>query len=102
MMNIQPYLTPFKYGKPVLSGSGIEGRFDYRAVDIPFVFQHNDKFYMMYVGFDDVGYQTALATSDDLLNWEHHAVILRRNEGSGWDSKNVAGTWILKENRLDA
>jgi len=101
-MNIQPYLTPYKYGKPVLAGSGMEGHFDYRAVDIPFVFRHNNKFYMMYVGYDDIGYQTAIATSDDLLNWEHQGVILRRNEGSGWDSKNVAGTWILKEHRMDA
>ncbi|MCR8631224.1 hypothetical protein [Paenibacillus radicis (ex Xue et al. 2023)] len=101
-MNIEPYLTPYKLGKPVLVGSGIPGHFDERAVDCPFVFQHNDQFYMMYVGFDDTGYQTALATSNDLLEWEHLGVILRRNEGSGWDSKNIAGTWILKENRLDA
>ncbi len=101
-MHIEPYLTPYKYGKPVLVGSGKEGRFDAKAVDCPFVFQHNDKFYMMHVGFDGVGYQTALATSDDLLNWEHLGVILRRGEGSGWDSVNVAGTWIMKENRIDA
>ncbi|OXM87993.1 family 43 glycosylhydrolase [Paenibacillus rigui] len=101
-MNIQPYVTPYKLGKPVLAGSGIPGHFDYRAVDCPFVFQHQDRFYMMYVGFDDTGYQTALATSSDLLHWEHLSVILRRNEGSGWDSKNIAGTWILKEHDLDA
>lgn len=101
-MNIQPYLTPYKYGKPVLVGSGIEGNYDQKAVDCPFVFQHNGKFYMMHVGFDGTGYQTALATSDDLLNWEHKAVILRRGEGNGWDSVNVAGTWIMKENKIDA
>src|SRR5690625_1263656 len=101
-MNIQPYLTPYKYGKPVLVGSGEKGNFDEQAVDCPFVFQHNDKFYMMHVGFDGTGYQTGLATSDDLLNWEHKGVILRRDEGSGWDDNNIAGTWIMKENRIDA
>ncbi|MFE5320541.1 hypothetical protein ACFQ88_17675 [Paenibacillus sp. NPDC056579] len=101
-MNIEPYLTPYKLGKPVLTGSGIPGHFDERAVDCPFVFQHNEKFYMMYVGFDGIGYQTALATSQDLLNWEHLAVILRRREGNGWDSSNIAGTWIMKENHMDA
>lgn len=101
-MNIDPYLTPYKLGRPVLTGSGIPGRFDERAVDCPFVFRHNDRFYMMYVGFDGTGYQTALATSDDLLHWEHAAVILRRDEGSGWDSVNIAGTWILKENDIGA
>ncbi|UQZ81835.1 Glycosyl hydrolases family 43 [Paenibacillus konkukensis] len=101
-MNIQPYLTPYKWGKPVLTGSGIPGRFDYNAVDCPFVFQHNSRFYMMYVGFDGTGYQTALATSGDLLHWEHLSVILRRGEGSDWDSVNIAGTWMMKENRLTA
>ena len=101
-MNIDKYLTPYKYGKPVLIGSGVPGNFDERAVDCPFVFQHNGKFYMMYVGFDGIGYQTALAVSDDLLHFEHHAVILRRNEGNGWDDNNIAGTWILRENRIDA
>ncbi|MDQ0915549.1 hypothetical protein [Paenibacillus sp. V4I5] len=101
-MNIEPYATPYKLGRPVLVGSGITGRFDERAVDCPFVFQHNDTFYMMYVGFDGTGYQTALATSKDLLDWDHLSVILRRDEGSSWDSKNIAGTWILKENRIDA
>ncbi len=37
-----------------------------------------------------------------MLHWEHLRVILRRNEGSNWDAKNIAGTWIMKENRMDA
>lgn len=101
-MHIQPYLTPYKWGSPVLVGSGLPGNFDERAVDCPFVFEHSGMFYMMYVGFDGIGYQTALAVSHDLINWEHLSVILKRKEDSAWDSINVAGTWILKENRLDA
>ncbi|MDD9269195.1 hypothetical protein ACFPES_19285 [Paenibacillus sp. GCM10023248] len=101
-MNITPYLTPYKLGRPVLTGSGVSGNFDERAVDCPFVFQHNGMFYMMHVGFDGIGYQTALAVSHDLMNWEHHGVILERNGAKAWDSVSIAGTWILKENRLDA
>ncbi|WP_078544714.1 glycoside hydrolase family protein [Litchfieldia alkalitelluris] len=101
-MNIEPYLTPYKYGKPVLVGSGKEGHFDKKAVDCPFVFQHNDKFYMMYVGFDGAGYQTALATSSDLLNWDHLSVILKRDAGNGWDNNNIAGTWMLKVHNMEA
>ncbi|MBW7458087.1 hypothetical protein ACFOLF_23720 [Paenibacillus sepulcri] len=101
-MNIAPYMTPYKYGKPVLTGSGLPDQFDQNAVDCPFVFQHQDRFYMMYVGFNGIGYQTALAVSEDLLNWEHHGVILERNELSNWDSKNIAGTWMLRENELEA
>ena len=35
---IRKYLTPYRYPEPVLHGSGVEGAFDEKAVDIPFVF----------------------------------------------------------------
>ena len=41
---IQKYMTPYRYPKPVLYGSGNGGRFDSMAVDIPFVFRHQDCF----------------------------------------------------------
>jgi predicted GH43/DUF377 family glycosyl hydrolase len=70
-------------------------------VDVPVVFRHNERFYMMHYGFDGIGYQTALAVSDDLLNWEHLGLMLRRGERKeGWDSRNIAGTWILRDNEL--
>lgn len=100
-MPIDRYLTPYKWGKPVLTGTGVKGAFDENAVDCPFVFRHRDRFFMMYVGFNGVGYQTALAVSDDLLHWEPYGVILQRDESrQSWDSRNVAGTWILRENDL--
>jgi len=102
MIDVQPYLTPYKFGRPVLTGSGRPGAFDRDAVDCPFVFWHNQQFYMLYVGFDGEGYQTALATSVDLFHWEHLDVILRRGAGGSWDAHNSAGTWILRENPLDA
>lgn len=43
---IQKYLTPYRYEKPVLHGSGMLGAFDEKAVDIPFVFWHQNKYYM--------------------------------------------------------
>ncbi len=96
---VNTYKTPYKLGKPVLTGSGITGAFDECGVDIPFVFKHNKQYYMLYTGFDGKGYQTALATSSDLYNWKHFKVILRRNEGgSRWDDRNIAGTWIIKKN----
>lgn len=100
-MNIVDFLTPYKLNKPVLTGSGLVGTFDEKAVDCPFVFQHLNKYYMMYVGFDGKGYQTGLATSDNLIDWRPLGVILRRGEGNGWDSLNVAGTWILRENDMN-
>ena len=95
---VQAYLTPYRYPKPVLTGSGQKGAFDEQAVDIPFVFRHGDEWRMMYVGFDGNGYQTAMARSDDLLNWEPMGLILPRLTGSGrWDSIGQAGTWLIKE-----
>lgn len=98
---MESYLTPYKLGRPVLTGSGLPGAFDERAVDVPFVFRHQDAFYMTYVGFDGQGYQTALARSTDLLHWEPQGVVLRRGEGNPWDRANAAGTWLLCENDLD-
>ncbi|MDO5422922.1 MAG: hypothetical protein Q4F41_04265 [Eubacteriales bacterium] len=95
---IADYLTPYKYGKPVLTGSGIPGAFDEKAVDIPFVFVHGGQYHMLYTGFDGKGYQTALAVSEDLLHWKHKGVVLKRDLESGrWDGVGAAGTWIIKE-----
>ena len=95
---IQKYLTPYKFESPVLCGSGVKGNFDECAVDIPFVFWHQDCFHMLYTGFDGSGYQSALATSTDLLNWTHKGVILKRRETSDrWDKVGGAATWIIKE-----
>jgi predicted GH43/DUF377 family glycosyl hydrolase len=95
---MQKYLTPYRYGRPLLTGSGKEGAFDEMAVDIPFVFSHGGKYWMMYVGYDGKGYQTAFATSGDLLNWEHSHIALERLCGSGrWDEVGAAGTWLIKE-----
>lgn len=99
-MNIDHLITPYKYGKPVMTGSGIEGNFDSLAVDCGNVFSHNGRYYMMYAGFDGKGYQTALATSDDLLHWEHQGVIAGRGSKNPWDSVGRAATTILMERDL--
>lgn len=101
-VNLKRYETEYKFGKAVLGPSGIPGAYDEKAVDCPFVFYHNEQYYMMNVGFDGIGYQTALAVSKDLLHWEREAVIFKRGEQKGWDKGGVAGMWILKENDLHA
>lgn len=100
-MNVTGWETPHKLGRPLLIGSGQPGAYDEQAVDCPFVFRHRDRFYMMHVGFDGVGYQTGLAVSDNLLDWQPYGIILKRGEGAAWDSRNTAGTWLLRDNRLN-
>jgi predicted GH43/DUF377 family glycosyl hydrolase len=95
---LKTYATPYKYGKAVVEGSGIAGNFDEKAVDCPFVFRHQGKYFMLYTGFDGIGYQSALAVSDDLLHWQKHGIVLKRlNEKGKWDGTNIAGTWILRD-----
>ncbi len=97
-MDVRPYLTPYRVNRPVLTGSGIEGSFDRYGVDAPFVFWHRDRYYMMYIGFDGTGYQTALAASVDLLHWQFETIILGRETHRRWDGVSVAGSWILRDN----
>lgn len=92
--------TPYKYGKLVLGPSGEEGAFDSRAVDCPFVFFHEGRFYMLYVGFDGTGYQTGLASSTNLTEWERLGCILKRDPSSPVTRYNIAMNWILRENDL--
>jgi hypothetical protein len=94
------YETPYKYGKLVLAASGEAGTFDARAVDCPFVFSHDGRFYMTYLGFDGTGYQTGLASSKDLVNWKKLGCILKRDPSSPITRYNVGMNWIVRDTRL--
>lgn len=92
------YRTPYKYGKALIRGSGEQGSFDEKGVDIPFVFWHNGRYRMLYTGYDGIGYQSALAVSDDLIHWEFDKMALvRGGSRNAWDNHSVAGTWLIKE-----
>src|SRR5215467_10837954 len=84
------YRTPYKYGKLVVAASSEEGAFDGRSVDCPFVFHHNGRFYMTYVGWDGTGYQTGLASSTDLTSWQKEGCILKRDASNPVTRYNIA------------
>lgn len=92
--------TPYKYGKLVLSASREASAFDSKSVDCPFVFQHAGRFHMTYVGFDGTGYQTGLASSENLVDWKKLGCILRRDPRSEITRYNIAMNWILRENEV--
>ena len=98
--NLRVYRTPFKYGKLVLAKSGIAGRFDEKSVDCPFVFSANGQFYMTYIGYDGIGYQTGLASSKDLVHWENQTLIMARDPSHPVFRYNVALMCILRDNDL--
>src|SRR5438477_11916080 len=73
--------TPHKYGI-VLRGEGG------KIVDCPSVFRFKDSWCMLYVCMNDVGYETHLARSDNLVKWEPLGKVLSFRE-SGWDKWQV-------------
>ncbi|MGC3957076.1 MAG: glycosylase [Verrucomicrobiota bacterium] len=81
--------TPFKYGV-VLKGDSTN-----QLVDCPSIFRDNGKWYMMYVAISNgVGYETFLASSDDLLNWKKLGKILSFAK-NGWDAWQADGGLAL-------
>lgn len=55
---------------------------------------------MTYVGFDGTGYQTGLASSENLMDWKKEGCILRRDAANPITRYNIAMNWIVRENEL--
>jgi hypothetical protein len=94
---IGSYLTPYKYGKPVIGPSGMDGTFNQYAADNMRIFRHRGRVYCMTIGFDGIGYQTALAVSDDLLHWTDLGVVLPRGSRNLWDRVGRAISCVLHD-----
>lgn len=79
--------TPVKHGAVI--------KWDNDFTDSPSVFRKDGRFYMYFVAISKdcsvSGYETHLAVSDDLLNWEYIGPVFRRNDANRWDSKQCAG-----------
>lgn len=97
---VAPFRTPYKYPKLILKATGKKGDFDERSVDDPIVFYANGAFYMLYIGFDGIGYQTGLAKSTDLLHWERVALVAPRDPSSKFTKYNLALSSILRNKQL--
>ncbi len=81
--------TPYKYGVVLKDPAG-------GKVDCPGVYRQDNRWYMIYITFDGSGYETALAVSDDLLNWQPLGNILSFG-ASGWDGQQKAGYIALQD-----
>jgi predicted GH43/DUF377 family glycosyl hydrolase len=92
--------TPHKVERLLLEPTYRVGDFDSHGVDCPFVFRHDGKYWMTYVGWDSVGYQTGLASSDDLIGWKKEGVILPRGAKGSVTEYNAALTSIMRDNDL--
>jgi predicted GH43/DUF377 family glycosyl hydrolase len=77
--------TPFKYGVVLQPATADE------FFDCPSVFRHGGQWYMLYVAIKhQVGYETHLAQSADLLHWTPLGTVLPF-AGSGWDQWQADG-----------
>jgi predicted GH43/DUF377 family glycosyl hydrolase len=77
--------TPHKYGVVLRTPGTI--------IDCPSVFRFKDKWRMFYIQWtDEIGYETHLAESDDLLKWEPRGKILSFRKEQTWDQWQAGGT----------
>lgn len=89
--------TPYKLGAVIKD--------DEYLTDSPSVFGYNGKWYMYYImihkNISDSGYETHLASSDDLINWKYEGKLFERKEDNHWDSKQIAGYAAFVDNNFD-
>ncbi len=82
--------TPYKYGMVVAPED------NYHKIDCPMVYREGNRWFMTYVvyngkdGTDGRGYETWLATSDDLLQWKTLGRLICYAD-KGWDMNQRAG-----------
>lgn len=82
-----------KIKTPIKKGAVLKWDDDF--TDSPTIFKKDDLFYMYFIAISKdcstSGYETHLAKSEDLLDWEYCGPVFRRNDLNRWDSKQCAG-----------
>ncbi|MBQ8896882.1 MAG: glycosylase [Clostridia bacterium] len=88
-----------KMKTPVKRGAVVKWENDF--TDSPTVFQKDGVFYMYFIAISKdcsvSGYETHLASSVDLVNWEYRYPVFRRNDLDRWDSRQCAGYAAFKD-----
>ena len=77
--------TPFKFGLIMVPDSNS------CKMDCPTVFRKDNKWFMTYIVFDGRGYETWLAESVNLVDWNIKGKILLFSDSLDWDSNQKAG-----------
>lgn len=77
--------TPYKYGLILVPDSN-----SYK-MDCPTIFRMHNKWIMTYIVFDGRGYETWLAESDNLIDWNIKGEILQFSDTNDWDANQKAG-----------
>ena len=76
--------TPYKYGVVFKHPDSTQ------LIDSPTIFRKNKKWYMTYILYDGLGYESWLAESNNLLDWKTNGKILSFSQNT-WDANQKAG-----------
>jgi predicted GH43/DUF377 family glycosyl hydrolase len=77
--------TPFKYGMVLINEDTAN------MMDCATVFRKKGAWYMTYFVFNGKGYETWLATSQNLLDWQELGKVLPFTSRERWDGNQAAG-----------
>lgn len=91
----QAVKTPYKYGLVMTPEDNTQ------KMDCPTVFKKGKKWYMTYLIFGGKGYETWLAKSNDLLNWENVGKIMSFTDSTQWDGSQKAGYVALGDTKWE-
>jgi len=69
----------------------------FQSIDCPLVWKLGAEWQMWYTGFDGRGYQTALATSDDLVHWTPKGLAMSFGKPGAYDHGGVTFGGLLLE-----
>lgn len=81
----QEVKTPYKYGLVMVPKD------NEHKMDCPTIFRKGKYWYMTYLIYSGRGYETWLAKSKDLLNWENLGKQLSFGDKGNWDDNQKAG-----------
>jgi predicted GH43/DUF377 family glycosyl hydrolase len=82
--------TPYKYGLVLVPED------NGKMVDSPSIFCYQGTWYMIYIVFDGQGYETWIARSDNLLQWQTMGRIMSFTADT-WDANQKAGYIALQD-----
>jgi predicted GH43/DUF377 family glycosyl hydrolase len=86
--------TPYKFGLVVVPKEAA------KKIDCPSVFRKGKIWYMTYIQFDGRGYETWLAKSKNLLQWETIGRLMSFSDTADWDNNQKAGYHALQDTKF--
>ena len=87
------------------SNPEIPGFEDVKMTDVPTVFQieGSTKWYMSFIGFDGEGYQSFIAESDNLVDWENMRLAMGYGPAGSFDHGGVVlGAYLYEDYAIDS